>query len=753
MLGFSLLGATGAQQPLVWTPLHEPACGGWVTSLAVSPHDKTRVLVGGDILGIGLSFDGGDSWTGTSGLRNWEIADFTWHPSDTNLVWAGTLGGPYLSADGGCTWTPRRAGMPAVNGGRYSVPIQKILFDPNGPTRLLAFGGNHREMGYHADSEWGVVWESLNAGATWARKGTVKADGNIMSAGFAAGSSTRLYAAVDDYGVCVSEDGGTTWRLQTNGLPSENVKDLAVHPTAPLTAYAAMWNKSDGLGGYNAGGVWMTTNGGTNWVSRNTGLRRNSGTDPNFVAKYKTVTLHPANPNWLVTSDCAWDNPGVYASTNGGLNWTRYSAASVAMPAGGNFTGLEFDPADPRRMFAFSSEYVLRSTNGGATWNDLSSFVVSGQPGFRGTGYAGWVTTRYRWHPTDWRRSIFAGLDHGFGWQSRNGLQSWKRGSGLPTWGGASDVTWGAGDSVYIAHGQFGSSEGVARSLDGGVNYSMLKGSALGLPTNGVPQGIYAQPGIAGDVWVCWNGLRHTTNHGASWSLVTAGTDPRWLAASPENPALVYVSCADGIYRTTDGLSFSSIGGPAEATRLTVDTLGRVWALNWRATGGGLWRFAGGKWTKIRSDAYLADVAVGPANPRRLMAVSNDHPYHDETFATGVWTSEDDGVTWKQQNFGLAQLRVECVAVSPQDPDLWIVGTGGRGYFITRWADLVIRREGADLPPRWRILGPPNRAVVLESSPDLRQWNPQATNTLPAEGWVFDASPAESRFYRARAAW
>jgi hypothetical protein len=123
------------------------------------------------------------------------------------------------------------------------------------------------------------------------------------------------------------------------------------------------------------------------------------------------------------------------------------------------------------------------------------------------------------------------------------------------------------------------------------------------------------------------------------------------------------------------------------------------------------------------------------------------------------WSSDvcssdlDDAVTWTQQNFGLAQLRAACVAVSPQDSDLWIVGTGGRGYFITRWADLMIRREGAELPPRWRILGPPNRSVVLEYSQDLQHWSPQATNTLPAEGWVSDVAPGESRFYRARANW
>jgi hypothetical protein len=136
-----------------------------------------------------------------------------------------------------------------------------------------------------------------------------------------------------------------------------------------------------------------------------------------------------------------------------------------------------------------------------------------------------------------------------------------------------------------------------------------------------------------------------------------------------------------------------------------------------------------------------------------MMAVSNDHPYHDETYATGVWTSEDDGRTWRQQNNGLAQLRVETVAVSPHDPDLWIVGTGGRGYFITRWADVRFLRENSALPPTWRLWGPPNQTAVLESSTDLVHWTPWATNTLPSEGWTCEASTSTKEFYRAQVTW
>jgi photosystem II stability/assembly factor-like uncharacterized protein len=730
--------------------------GGWIDSLTVSPHDPNRVLVGGDILGIGLSLDGGESWLGTYGLKCWELGDFTWHPADPAVVWAGTMGGPYVSRDGGRNWTSARAGLPAVSGWTYSAPIQCVRFDPNDQNRLLAFGGSHREYNVDRLGEWGAVWESVNGGTNWARISYVQQGSNVMNAAFGAGSSTRVYAGVNNYGPVVSDDGGRTWQRRTNGLPSSNVKDLTAHPTDPNTAYVALWNSPNPAGGFQAGGIWATTNAGLNWQARNVGIRQNTGNNGNFVTKMKAMAVAPTNPQRLATSDNAYDNAGVYVSSNAGVSWTKYSAGSVAMPSGGNFTGLSFSPNDANTLFVFGSEYLLRSTNGGATWSDLSSYRTNAA--IRGRGYSGWVTTRFAFHPTDPTRSMFAGLDHGFGWQSRDGMQTWMRGSGLETWNGAQEIAWATNDHIFLACGQFGNFTGIARSQDGGGNFTLLYGAARGLPDHNLfdgrdPRSLYCFPDDPTNVWaVIGAELYATTNNGDTWYKPACGPDPRRIAGDPRGPRCLYVTCSDGVYWATPGGVLTKMtGSPANGGCLTVDALGRLYVLPWRATNGGLWRYETNRWNCLRGDMYLQDVAVDPANPRRLMTVSNDDPYHDETSATGVWTSEDDGQSWHQQNKGLAQLRVETVAVSPHDPDLWIVGTGGRGYFITRWADILLRREGATAPPVWRLAGPPNQFARIDTSVSLPVWQPLATNQIPAAGWVFPAVPATSsaRFYRA----
>ena len=153
-----------SETALSWQPLNEPGIGGRIDSITVSPHNSARILAGGDILGTRLSTDGGDRWSTTSGWLNYEIADFTWHPQNPDIVWAGTLSGPHISTDSGQSWTAKRTGFPDIHSGQYSAPIEKILFDPDS-NHLLAFGGDHRQLKYERDIlNYGIVWVSKNEG-------------------------------------------------------------------------------------------------------------------------------------------------------------------------------------------------------------------------------------------------------------------------------------------------------------------------------------------------------------------------------------------------------------------------------------------------------------------------------------------------------------------------------------------------------------------------------------------------------------
>ncbi|MDZ7372131.1 MAG: hypothetical protein ONB12_13300, partial [candidate division KSB1 bacterium] len=328
-----------------WKPLLEPGSGGRIVSLIVSPHDSNRILVGGDMLGVGLSLDRGDSWGETFGFDSWEMADFTWHPQNPNEVWVGSMSGPYKSTDGGRNWVSKRRGMGAFDGGMYSAPVQKILFDPNNPQRLIAVGGSHRRWESPGTPKWGVVWESTDGGETWRQIANLRSR-NILAAGFAAGSSDSLYAAVDGLGVFVSRDGGRTWQEANAGLPTTNINWIEPHPLEPATAFVALGNyQPAGASTFSPGGIYKTTDFGQNWVPKNKGLSQNKSSDTNQTARYEIVVIAKSNPNVMFTGNTAWTDNNPYISKDGGETW-KATAGSVVKcyPAGKSIECAAIDP-------------------------------------------------------------------------------------------------------------------------------------------------------------------------------------------------------------------------------------------------------------------------------------------------------------------------------------------------------------------------------------------------------------------------
>ncbi len=106
-----------------------------------------------------------------------------------------------------------------------------------------------------------------------------------------AGSGTNLFAATDGGGVFLSTNNGTNWTAANTGLKQTTVWSLAVSP--------------NGAGGSNVfagtgGGVFLSTNNGTSWAAVDTGLTDNtiyalavSGTNL-FAGSFEgTVWLRP----------------------------------------------------------------------------------------------------------------------------------------------------------------------------------------------------------------------------------------------------------------------------------------------------------------------------------------------------------------------------------------------------------------------------------------------------------------------------
>jgi len=698
-----LAGPTAFAAPLAWAPLGEPGSGGAITAIAVSPQDPRRILLGGDLLGVGLSLDGGESWLGATGFIGHEIGDFTFNAKNPTEVWAGTMTGPHVSLDGGRTWGARRDGFPPLSDAGYSAPVQKILFDPATPKRLLAFGGSHRRWYSPGQPEWGAVWESRDAGRTWKKLALVAGGTNVLCAAVAPGATKPVFwAAADGRGAFRSTDGGRTWTARNQGLPHLNVEWIAPHPRAAGVLWAALGAAPSPSGSaWLAGGIWKTSDGGQSWKPAHKGLSRFSDADPNQTSAYRCVVVCPAEPGVLYTSDTSWRGAAVYRSGDGGASWKAImnydykKFARTAYSPGPAAAILAASPRSSKIVFAGGTEYLLKGEGG--KWTDLTAAPVAGNAEtWEGLGFSGLCAANFRFNPARDAHSVIVAMDDGKFWQSMDFLKTWRwGGEGMPHWGGGRDVAFSGpgGFIMFLTMGQSGTFDGIAKTSDGGKSWTVFEGDEHGLPAQGAKAaagGIYAMPEDPEMVWAAVGGKLYMSDTGGNrWTVAHEAPGLSWIAASPSSPTTFWVVGDEGLWKTEDGRDFRLIKNcPKGITRVTVDPARPdvLYAACWRADEtGGLWRCERRSWKRLRDDKYIADVAVSSADPRRIAVITNDHPYRDVCGATGVWVTEDGGATWRQENTGLPVPRGEVIRFNPAKPAQLVIGTLGRGYFLTNW--------------------------------------------------------------------
>ncbi|MDQ3814048.1 MAG: hypothetical protein M3347_08860, partial [Armatimonadota bacterium] len=394
-------GQALSREALVWQPLYEPGCGGAITAVAVSPHDSQHLISLGDMLGVATSFDGGDSWQSTFGFLSYEFSGgITFHPTDRNIVWIGSATGPYKSTDRGIHWVSKRQGMPEPSAGRYTAIIEKVLFDPDQPYRLLAFGGTSRN--WNETESFGWIWESTDSGENWRHIGTItdagftteaKKGANIHWMQYEPGSNSRLHLRTGAGNWFISDDDGRTWRQhQPQGLPARP-SSITFHPKNGSIVWVTTGSYLTGEGDATRqpGGVFKSTDGGKTFVSSDSSIKKvNAKSQGSLSSNFNNIVISPANPDILFTNDGAWNASIIYKSTDGGANWFpvasregigvehAHAGTPVFHPKTATFAGISVtgvpDPQSAERNYWYNTEFILRTRDGGKTWDDATAY-------------------------------------------------------------------------------------------------------------------------------------------------------------------------------------------------------------------------------------------------------------------------------------------------------------------------------------------------------------------------------------------
>lgn len=700
-----------------WEPLYEPGCGGAIVSVAVSPHDPQHVISGGDMLGTAVSFDGGRRWLPGMGLPSYEMAAPTFHPTCKDEVWIGSCMGPFLSRDGGRTWEWRRRGMPAPCPWKYTAMVEKVLFTPGRPSRLLAFGGNSRRWG--TCDTMGAVWLSDNAGSDWRRAGTITSGGfttnavkgaNIVKAWWSPGRTPCAHVFAEGVGWLSSPDGVKGWRRHAvSGLPGA-LCGVTTHPADPRIVWAVSAPGDLGPEGRRTpGSICRSVDGGRTFRPSEKGIEKHSDAHPRLVTNFGDIEVSPLPPYRMYASDCGWRASSIWTSENGGDDWRRGCARRTLKTAcyAGPACRIAASPTEPDVAYAYNSEYVIKTTDGGATWTDMTAFNPDSEKTdcWRGRGWNGWCSRAITFNPYRRGQSVLQAMDAARAWVSDDGLKSWRYALGdAAPWCGGRGAAFARDGTIYVTSGQGGANCGVLVSRDGGRTWRTCKGAACGLP--GLNEGSYgnawADPNDGDRAFVVFgNALYRTADGGATWRRDPAAGMAGDFVVDPTRPTRFYVRNDSGIFETEDWRRFRPLGFETKSEGgIACDAHGRVLACRGRIgdpTLRGLWRFdpTDGAWSRLLDEALACAVAADPSDPTRIVLTTSDNPYHDFAGGRGVWTSADDGRTWNDSSAGLHIRRLSCVAFDPFDPELVVAGTVGGGFVKARWRKSE-GKKGAD---------------------------------------------------------
>jgi photosystem II stability/assembly factor-like uncharacterized protein len=269
--------------------------------MANDPANRNRIFGGQQDNGTIRRPDaGGTSWDFFSGGDGFECAINAHNPS----IAYGTIqsGKVVRTSDADAASIVTSSVTPRYDSGEFTPFSSIVEADPADPSIVYTVSTRLWKSVTGGDA-WVPLPITVTGGQTWSS--------STISALAIARSNTQVIMVGKGGRVYRSADGGNSWtRVDLGGLPGFGVTNLEIHPTDPLTAFVTLATTGTT--------VYYTTNGGTVWTARDTGL-------PPFAAQ--VVRFDPTDVSTLY---CGTD-VGVYRSTDSGANWSQFGTGLPAV--------------------------------------------------------------------------------------------------------------------------------------------------------------------------------------------------------------------------------------------------------------------------------------------------------------------------------------------------------------------------------------------------------------------------------------
>jgi len=582
-----------------WTPIFDEAPTGSIGDIAVSPSHPDVLYVGSGEglhrpdLGVGdgifKSTNGGKTWQHVGLPDVQQVGRLVVHPTNPDCVFVAGMGHPYgpntergvfRTTDGGRSWEK----VLYVN---HNTGASQVELDPVDPRTVYAALWEHREG----------PWEN----------------------GSFPGPNTGLFK---------SDDGGSTWRRLTEGLPKAGGGSqyiFAVAPGNPKRLYAL-------VGGRSTAGVFRSEDGGETWARVSDDRRL--GVD---------IKVHPRNPDIVFAAGTC-----EYRSDDGGRTWTAIKGA----PGGDDPQRLWINPLQPDIMLLTADQGATITVNGGRTWsswynqptaqlyhvttdNQFPYWVYGGQQesgaiGIASRGNGGQISFR------DW---MGVGADE-YAYVAPDPLDP--------------DIVYGG--RVQRFNKRTGQSQNVAPEALRSGRYRILRTMPL-----------LFHPAEPRMLLFATNVLWKTTTGGQQWEIIS----PDLSRDRPAVPESV------GDFRTADldtmprrGVIYAVAPSPREVN------------LIWAGTDDGLihvTRDGGKTWTDVTPPGLrpwdkVSQLVAGHFDTKTAYAAIN--AIRRDDMRPHVYRTHDGGVSWSRVVDGLPEMGpVNVVREDPKQPGLLFAGT------------------------------------------------------------------------------
>ncbi len=611
------------------------------------------------------SFAGPDkSSGGYSGIGR--INKVAFHPTDSNILYAGTAGGgTWKTTDGGTTWVSLGDKFPVMG-------VSDIAINPLNPNTILLATGDKEandtySVGLLKSEDGGATWDTT--GLKWNIRDFRQITGVLINP-----IDTNSITVSTSVGIYKSNDAGKTF-IQTLG---GGIKQMLYHPTDTNIIFAAGTTS-----GTNQ--VLRSADGGYTWTQQST-----FGTNARVA-----IAVTPADISVVkaVVANGSFGLNGVYSSTDTGKTFTLTYAAStnssctgniLASAPSGNACGgqgwydltIAISHTDAQNVVV-GGVNTWYSSDGGVTWRIANQWQNT-LPGIKVVH----ADKHYHaYHPLT-ANTLFECNDGGI-YKTSNPVSS--------LW---TDLTNGMGITQFYRNAVSnvasfaigGAQDNGSKKLTGGTYNDLTGGDGMNCEMDPTDYTTFYTS-------IQYGELRRTTNNGGSFVDISNNIPGRptgeWITPftlHPNNNSILFAGYAK-VYMSSDkGGSWAEIspalGGNAKRITLSPDKDNNIFvtvtsgAIRYTTDLGANWKFISG-----RPSGDISDIMADPKNGDRIVITYSG-------YGTNKVAEYTLNGSWKTLNENLPDIPVYCITIDTLDGTMYIgtdFGVYHRKKDMTQW--------------------------------------------------------------------